>query len=55
MELWSNANQATKTLVPQTAEINLLDLIFSPDSGETDSCWNGLMGPLRDIYNSSRY
>lgn len=55
MELWSNTNQATKTLVLQTAEINLLNLIFSPDSKETDSCWNGLMGPLQDIYNSSCY
>lgn len=47
--------QTTLALVLQTAEINLLNLIFSPDTEETDCCWNGLMGPLQDIYNSSCY
>lgn len=32
----------------QTAEINLLNLIFSSDSEETDCEWNGLMGALLD-------
>lgn len=43
-----NTNQANLTLVLQTAEINLHNLIFSPDSEETDCGWNGLMGALQD-------
>lgn len=45
----------TQTLVFSTAEINLLNLIFPPDTKETDRGRNGLMGPLQDIYNTSRY
>lgn len=35
-------------LVPQTAEINLLNLMFPPDRQKTDCGWNGLMGALQD-------
>lgn len=60
MGLWFNTNPTTKTF--QTADINLPNLIFSPDSTETDwmafqlLCWRSVtvhvINPLWTLHSS---